>query len=193
MSFASKINPLKGESYCGDKALYFQNDTATVLVIIDGLGHGRYAEEAASLGEEIIGENIDKMPDEILRICDRELINTRGAAIGISKIENGLLYYSGVGNTRMMIVDEKQNLLYGDYGVVGKGVQKINLLTRELNENDLIIMFTDGLRENIKVVNSFNGKENNIEKLIDNIFWEYRKRTDDVGILIYQLRGCAYE
>jgi len=69
---------------CGDMAQSWALKDRTVLAIADGLGHGKYAAEAAVKAMDYIGKHLDGAPDRLFSGLQRDLRLTRGAAVAVA-------------------------------------------------------------------------------------------------------------
>lgn len=139
---------LAGEDVCGDgwgvKAL----QDAVTLMVIDGLGHGLFASEAAREGERIFSETKDWSPTSLLEAAHLALKKTRGAAMSIARIEFGkrLLSFAGVGNVSASIVAPgvSRSLAWHN-GTLGQQMQRLQEFTAPWNDNSILVMHSDGL------------------------------------------------
>lgn len=149
MQVAVSLRPLHAGPYCGDVVGYWSDGVTTTLAIIDGLGHGKFAEIAGKAALSFIENHLDQDVSEIFSGCSDAIRDTRGVAMGIARINEigGALTYSGVGNTRAMIIGKKTSRLSGNNGIVGVDYQKLSVENGRLDAGDLVFLYTDGLRE----------------------------------------------
>jgi anti-sigma regulatory factor (Ser/Thr protein kinase) len=106
---ASICLPMQGEQRCGDGWAASCAGTRTVLLAVDGLGHGAHAAEAADTAVRIFLANASRGPSEMLDLLHRGLRGTRGAAAAIAEIDAGRrkVHYAGVGNIAGNIVTDQ--------------------------------------------------------------------------------------
>jgi anti-sigma regulatory factor (Ser/Thr protein kinase) len=141
---------IAGEDVSGDGwGIKVSNDKDTVfLMVVDGLGHGVLASEAAREGERILAETKEISPKNILGEAHLALKKTRGAAMGIAKIEMGkrLLLFSGVGNVSASIVapGSSRSLAWHN-GTLGQQIARLQEFTVPWNDNSILVMHSDGL------------------------------------------------
>lgn len=140
--------PLAGEEACGDgwgaKVL---KDSLTVMVV-DGLGHGILASDAAREGERVFSTTKETSPQSILQEAHLALKKTRGAAMSIAKIEleKRLLLFAGVGNVSASIVSPgSSRSLAWHNGTLGQQMERLQEFTVPWNENSILVMHSDGL------------------------------------------------
>ncbi|MEJ2007957.1 MAG: SpoIIE family protein phosphatase [Acidobacteriota bacterium] len=88
---------MPGESICGDLHLVKPVDKGVLVVVADGLGHGRPAAEAAELAINVAAECENESLIRVLEHCNRKLRQTRGAVMSLAffnalDLEEGLDY-----------------------------------------------------------------------------------------------------
>ena len=139
-----------GELISGDHALWIWSEEALVVGVVDGLGHGPEAREAADRAIELMRERPLLAPERILEHCDAGLKGTRGAAMGIVRLErrSGALSHVCVGNIATRVCRPGQvDALGCSPGVLGIPRQQARTLRSEswLRPGELLVMHTDGL------------------------------------------------
>ncbi len=188
---AAAIRPLDGESYCGDAAGWWNVSSATVLTIIDGLGHGRHAQTAATAAMDYIAGHLEQPLPDLFSGCSNAIRGTRGVAAAVAAIDEktGLLTYAGIGNTRAMILGERTTRLSSNYGIVGVGYKKLTSESVQLPGSSVVLMFTDGLKEIIDVSKYGDLLSVDLDSLAWRILEDWSLPKDDAAILVYR-RGA---
>ncbi|HWG11692.1 MAG TPA: ATP-binding protein [Streptosporangiaceae bacterium] len=91
-----------GEQESGDAWGVAWGPGALTVVIMDGLGHGPEAAEAAAAGMNVLaaqyGQPSADDPVTLLGQLDRKLAGGRGAVAGVAQLSHGELAFGGVGN-----------------------------------------------------------------------------------------------
>jgi anti-sigma regulatory factor (Ser/Thr protein kinase) len=139
-----------GERISGDHALWIWSEEALVVGVADGLGHGPEAREAADLAMERMRERPLLAPEHILDHCDVGLRGTRGAAMGIVRLErrSGALSQVCMGNIATLVCRPGRVEIMGcSPGVLGIPRQQVRAIRSEswLRPGELLVMHTDGL------------------------------------------------
>ena len=121
---------------------------ATVLMVVDGLGHGILAAEAAREAERILAEAKTNSLHDILHDTHNALRKTRGAAFALAKIEweKGLVSFLGVGNISAAIVMAGSSRGMASYnGTVGQQMERVQVFTYPWNPGSVLVMHSDGI------------------------------------------------
>jgi anti-sigma regulatory factor (Ser/Thr protein kinase) len=179
--------PIKGEDVCGDGWGVKKTAESMLLMVVDGLGHGILAAEAAQEAQRIFRESRGDSPSPILQDSHDALKKTRGAAMAIASlnIETQLLSYAGVGNISASIVTPAGSRGMASHnGTVGHHLQRIQEFAFPWTGNSILVMYSDGLRSGWDL-NLYPGIWSKHPGLIAGILYRdfYRER-DDVTVLV---------
>lgn len=142
--------PPAGETHNGDAYFIRQDDDRILLAVIDGLGHGEGASDAARAAIESIGGNAGKPVESIMRAAHEALRPTRGAVIGLSAIDcsTRLIEYVGIGNTDFRVLGGGSTLKFISLnGTVGSRMDRLKVFKGELPKSCMLTMSTDGISE----------------------------------------------
>ncbi|MFL5321667.1 MAG: ATP-binding SpoIIE family protein phosphatase [Myxococcaceae bacterium] len=139
---------LKGEQVAGDGwALHERNGRATLLVV-DGLGHGRFAADAAGEAIRTFADHAAGNPEDILKELHAELRKTRGAAGAVAEMfcAEGRVSFSGVGNVAgTVLVAGKRHNLVSQNGTLGAESRRITVFDYPFPEDAVLVLATDGV------------------------------------------------
>jgi len=173
--------------HCGDEAGIWTDGSRQILCIVDGLGHGQGAERAAKAAMEYLARHYWEPLKEIFAGCDRAMRNTRGVAIGIATFNPDVetLTYAGIGNTRALLVDQPDIALKSDYGIVGGGYRILTPKTVPFSPGQVLVLFTDGIKENIDVGGYESEVKTNAAVLAQKIICDWATCTDDAAVLVF--------
>jgi anti-sigma regulatory factor (Ser/Thr protein kinase) len=140
--------PIHGEESCGDGWGIRHLADSLLVMVVDGLGHGVLAAEAAREAERVLSIAKAVSPQNILQDLHAALRKTRGAAVGVARIrpEQGLLTFAGVGNVSASIVSSGvSRSLASHNGTVGHQMPKLQEFTYPWNADSFLVMHSDGL------------------------------------------------
>ena len=141
----------EGETRSGDMAVFIGTSRGALVCVIDGLGHGPEAADAAELCASVVRERAEDEPADLLAECHQALLRTRGAVMTAVwfDLEQSLVSWAGVGNVDARLVRsgpelrEEVALVFG--GVLGYRMPRVRPATMPLERGDLLVMITDGI------------------------------------------------
>jgi negative regulator of sigma-B (phosphoserine phosphatase) len=145
--------PYKGLSICGDSFVIEEREGVLLTAVIDGLGHGYESSVAAELAVEVIKGCADLGVDAILRRCHEELRITRGAAVGILKVEaGGEGEFCGIGNIEVQALNGQAPSIFCLAGIVGHNLRASKVQRVVMKPGDIYCLMSDGIstRGNLK-------------------------------------------
>lgn len=148
IDFAVVSEPIRGEEFCGDGWAAHPSAERVVLMVADGLGHGILAAEAAREAELVLARAHQAPLSEIVNDMHAALKKTRGAALGIARIDvsRHLMAFAGVGNTSAVLVAPgSSRSMMSHNGTVGQNMQRLQEFTCPWNPDTILVMHSDGL------------------------------------------------
>lgn len=141
--------PYPGERVCGDGWAYHQTQERTVVFLVDGLGHGLPAAEAAEEAIAIFGKRATHAPADILSYVHEGLRKTRGAVAAVAEIlpTRKVLNYAGVGNTSASVISRQESKsLVSHSGTLGLATARIQEFKIDWPDDAILVMHSDGLQ-----------------------------------------------
>ena len=148
--------PIAGEVECGDGWGVRKFPDGMALMVVDGLGHGVLAAEAAREAEQILAHSTEQTPHNLMCDVHDALKKTRGAAAAVARIDTQQrrLHFSGIGNITGSIVSPGASRgLTSHNGIVGHQIQRIQEFAFPWNENSVLVMHSDGLASRWRLEN----------------------------------------
>ena len=143
--------PFDGEVACGDGWCVEQERDRAMVLLVDGLGHGPHAAEAADMATAAFREVFARPPREVVSLLHDALRSTRGAAVAVAEVRResdagARVTLCGVGNTVTAVMSERGPLaLPSMNGTAGLQVGKLHEFTQPLDRGSMMIMHTDGI------------------------------------------------
>lgn len=146
--WCAKSRALDGQGVSGDGFRLVEDGRTCVVAVIDGLGHGPEANDAATaIGAAIRADAAG--PAEIVERCHRAAQRTRGAAVAVAwvRVEEGILSLVGVGNVEVVVHRRGGASLrfVQQAGVVGYRLPRLRARTVQMGAGDWLLMATDGI------------------------------------------------
>jgi anti-sigma regulatory factor (Ser/Thr protein kinase) len=184
--------PKRDEDTCGDAWAVATGRGRNTVLIVDGLGHGPLAFDAAREGLRAFWEHASERPESILLAMHRQLGATRGAVAAVAEIgwAQGELRYAGAGNIAgiLMPVEGKSSSLVSCAGTVGHGVMRLREFTYPWRDDGLLILHSDGLSSHW-ALEPYPGLTRKDPSLIAGVLYrDFASRLDDVVVLV--VREC---
>lgn len=145
--------PYKGLTICGDSFVIEHRNGTVLAAVVDGLGHGYESSVAAVRATEVIRDCADLSVEAILRRCHQELRVTRGAALGLLKVQaGGEGEFCGIGNIEVQALHGRSPSVFCLAGIVGHNVRVSKTMTVAMQPGDIYCMTSDGVssRGNLK-------------------------------------------
>jgi anti-sigma regulatory factor (Ser/Thr protein kinase) len=178
--------PILGEWKNGDSwAASSQNGTRTVMVV-DGLGHGDPAHEAAVAACEAFAESKGSASMR-LQTVHNGLRHTRGAAVAIAELDPnaGVMRFAGVGNISAITVDRAaRRATVSIHGIAGHDMRALREFAYPWTRESTLIMHSDGVstRWNLDDYPGLIGRD---PALIAAVLWnDHRRHNDDSTIVV---------
>ena len=178
------------DPHCGDQCAYWQTGAKTTLCIVDGLGHGRHAEDAAKAAVRYVSSHLSTPLMDLFAGCDKALRTTRGVAMGIVVIDEtaGTLTYAGINNTRAMIAGPRPARFSSNYGIVGGRYKKLVPETVAVTPGDVVVLFSDGIPETIDLTR-YDVMRAELSPLARDILQDWALGTDDAAVFVARYLG----
>jgi phosphoserine phosphatase RsbX len=192
LRWAVSGRPLEGELLSGDVHVAAPTAAGALLAVIDGLGHGPEAAQAARAAAAVLAGEPEAPVDVLLERCHRALRRTRGAAITVVAFyaTQQRLDWIGVGNVEARVLRgsvedglEDQSLLLRG-GVVGYRVPPVRVATATVKAGDLLILASDGLDPGF---GDAVDREADPQAIADELLATHGRPTDDAIVLVARL------
>lgn len=139
-----------GESVSGDQWAIVRGTDSLSLMVVDGLGHGMRAHDAAREAVTVFLAHAQEQPGAILIRLHEALHSSRGAALAIARVDlrSSTVTYAGIGNVAGVIVrtDGQQHGLVSNNGTIGAESISVREFQYEWRTGETFIMHSDGLR-----------------------------------------------
>lgn len=133
----------------GDSFVILQWERFALAGVIDGLGHGLFAQKAAQTARQYVEQHYDQPLDSIFRGVQRACRATRGVVMALVRFDLGYQKFTvgSVGNIEVRLFGSTQHFgLIVRRGVVGLNAPKPVLLEHPWDSNCVLVMHSDGLR-----------------------------------------------
>lgn len=189
MKSAGFSRPFKGLSVCGDSFVIEERNGTFLAAVIDGLGHGFESWVAAEKAAEVIRANLDLSVEPILMRCHKELRATRGAAVGILKVEeDGQGQFCGVGNIEVQAMSGTAPSVFCLAGIVGHNLRTSKVMSFQMKPGDIYCVLSDGVSSRANLKSCLPGAPDDVAK---RIVEKFGKDHDDATALVMGYQADA--
>ncbi|MGW7312870.1 SpoIIE family protein phosphatase [Streptomyces sp. NPDC054865] len=173
------------EEHCGDAAAVIDTGRVRTAAVIDGLGHGPDAADAAHSALRSFRTNAEAGLPTMVTAMHRALRHTRGAAVAIVRLHADRAEYCGIGNVRMVSLSPQQvhHRVTGQPGVVGWRMPTPYARQLLLPAGSAILMHTDGIDQRWSHTPSDFVLRLPVPLLAVAIAHRYRRFRDDATVL----------
>ena len=186
--------PKAGEVVCGDAWTAVQQIDRSLILVVDGLGHGPEAARAAQVAIRLVQEHSTEPLARLLERLHRGLQHTRGAVVALARVDlsGQEMTFAGIGNMagRVIASDNPANGLYlmSHNGTVGYQIRKVQALTYPWSDNALLVLHSDGLATRWDL-RDYPGLTRRHPSLIAGVLYrDFARGLDDVIVVVARRR-----
>ncbi len=196
MEWAAVRRPHPAEQVCGDLPIALDVGSGAALFgVLDGLGHGSAAADAAERAAAVITETSTEPVDVVMQRCHAELTQTRGVAMTLAHIDfaTNTLSWAGIGNVTADLVAksptgvEIRSSALLAAGIVGYRMpQLLSPHQVPIGPGDLLIIASDGIAEDRFDSIDF---ATSTSAIAEQLVTRHGRDTDDALLLAARHRG----
>lgn len=181
-----------GEDVCGDAWAWRLRDGRLAILVVDGLGHGYPAHEAARTAVDVFRKSHENAPASVIEEIHLALRATRGAAAAMIAVDlaRGTAAYAGLGNIAGAVVPDgadRRNFISHN-GTAGHTAARIQEFNYVVPNASLIVMASDGLGTHWNL-NAYPGLWRHSATTVAAILYrDFSRRRDDVTVVVAKER-----
>jgi len=183
---------LRGESESGDQYLVQPFAEGILVAVVDGLGHGVEAAEAASIAVKTLQQQASEPIASLIQLCHQNLLHSRGVVMSVASFnhQDATMTWIGIGNVGGVLVraenrEQEREILLLRAGVVGNNLPDLRTSVVPVSPGDTLVLATDGIAEDFYQV----GVNDSPQKLADHVLATHIKGTDDAMVLVARFLG----
>ena len=138
-----------GEVVCGDSWITRWFADGWVCAVVDGLGHGVIASDAATAIIDAVRRAPARLsPVEIVEAAHQAAKPTRGAAFGVAVFDEaaGIVRFAGIGNIAAVVLNgaERRHLVSHN-GIIGHEYRKVSEFSHPWRPRSSLVLLSDGI------------------------------------------------
>lgn len=176
-----------GYTESGDRCLVRENGDNVLVCVVDGLGSGPAAAQAAQTAVDWVAAHDQAPLSQIVRGCHDALRHTRGAAVALVRMNMARreLTFVGVGNVEFYAWSAEPMRPISYAGIVGSRLPILREFQYHLSPGDVIFLHTDGISRRFALEDVIDrGGSVSPQQLAEAIARSYAKRNDDATLLV---------
>jgi anti-sigma regulatory factor (Ser/Thr protein kinase) len=187
LQIAGLAVPYPGERVCGDAWTFHQTAERMVVLLADGLGHGREAAEAAQEAIATFHKREEMSPSAILSYLHDALRKTRGAVAAVAEIRprEGFLNFAGVGNISASVLGGGgSRSLVSHNGTLGMVTSRIQEFKTPWAADSMLVLHSDGVQSKWDL-SSYAGLAARHPAIIGAaLLRDFRRQRDDASVVV---------
>ncbi|MDH4138225.1 MAG: SpoIIE family protein phosphatase [Anaerolineae bacterium] len=187
MEFGIVQRPKSGRNISGDAYLVKEEEEATLICLVDGLGSGEAAAEAAQAAIRCVEVSSTLPLSDIMAKCHQALRGTRGAVMALLRVSlaERTITYVGVGNIGIHVRSTALVKPISRNGIVGYRLPSLQEFTYPYTPGDLFVLHTDGISSRLTLDDTLWTEEaQDVQTLANAIDRSFGKENDDVTVLV---------
>jgi anti-sigma regulatory factor (Ser/Thr protein kinase) len=175
-----------GESECGDSWRLATGGNMTSLLVVDGLGHGTFAAQAARCVTVAFENGPLDSPREVLERAHRAAAGSRGAGAACARIgAEGQVTYAGIGNIGgCLLSHEGSQGLVSHAGTLGLRVSRMHQFDYRRTPRALLIMHSDGLSARWDLKSKAGPLQRHPAIIAAMLYRDYGRGRDDATVVV---------
>ncbi|MCW8195099.1 SpoIIE family protein phosphatase [Proteobacteria bacterium 005FR1] len=184
--------PHPDEQKSGDSALFVETESGFFAVVVDGVGHGAEARKAANRAVAFLRSRTDQALDTLIESCDRELRDTRGAALMLARYDrrSRQLETAGAGDIfgELHCASESArhfSVSQRSLGVVGAETRWHIVIDKlEVSAGSVLVLHSDGLKSRLELHEHRNLLRKHPAIIAEHLLKHCSRGTDDASALV---------
>ena len=191
IDYGVAISTAEGERQSGDEYVVHPFADGALVALVDGLGHGYEASQAARTAVETLKTYAGESVIALVRRCHGALRNTRGAAMSLAFFNavDSTITWMGIGNVSGVLIRpdsadlRRREILLIRSGVVGAALPLLRASVVAVCQADKLIFATDGVEAGFYDGININDSP---QEIADSVLNTHNKGTDDAMVLVTQ-------
>lgn len=179
--------PKPGEEVCGDNWWVEEHPRQSVILVVDGLGHGLRAEQASLEAVNAFRKHPGLSPTDLLIMLNATLRATRGAAVAVAEVNlaKQVVRFAGIGNIAATVYsagDVRRMVSYP--GTVGHEMRKVQEFSYPWMDGSILVLHTDGLSTRWNLDTYPGLRQRHPSVIAGMLYRDYVRGNDDVTVVV---------
>jgi len=183
--FGAVSVPLMGQDCCGDRWRLALDDDRVAMLLIDGLGHGPDAAQAAEAGAASFRGAPFGEPAEVLEKAHQSMCGTRGGAGACARVDRDGVAFAGIGNiTGSLVVGGKAKGMPSHNGTLGGPKRRLQQFQYRHTAGSLLVMHSDGLSARWNLEDRADLLDRHPSLVAAILYRDHARRRDDATVVV---------
>lgn len=178
---------IPGEQVSGDAWYSACTANRTLCAVVDGLGHGALAAQAAQLAVETIRTHAGASLTEQVDLAHRALRPTRGAALGIAEIlhDHAIVRFVGIGNIMASICQAGgSRSMVSQNGILGHQIRRVTEFQYPWSDSAMLVMCSDGINTHWDVTPYTGLAARDPSLIAATLYRDFSRGRDDTTVVV---------
>jgi phosphoserine phosphatase RsbX len=184
------------EHDCGDAHVVAFFEGGALVGVVDGLGHGWEAAQAAREAVSVLERHAAEPVAELVQRCHEALRRTRGAVMTVASFDarGSSMTWAGVGNVEALLLrgdpvaEPAREAVTLRGGVVGYQLPQVRASSLRVAPGDTLVMATDGIRSSFAADLR---RHERPQEMAEGILARHARRADDALVLVARYLGTT--
>ena len=156
-----------------------------IAAVVDGLGGGEEAARAARAAEQVIRQHPEWPLQELVQRSHVALHSTRGAVIGLLRldIQGYKVSYVGVGNIGAQVYSRQTIKPISKNGILGFRLPALLEMHYTYDPGDIFVLYSDGVSSRFALDGKIDIRQPP-QRIAEQILELYGKYTDDATVVV---------
>lgn len=175
-----------GENVSGDEYFFHQDPDSTLVALIDGLGSGYAAHEAAVRARECVAHHTAAPLPNLLERCHQAVHGTRGVVMMLMRVAHldNTVSFAGIGNIGVRVLGDSDIKPLSRNGIVGYRMTDVHEYSYPTTGKEVFILHSDGISTRFDVDEEWACRPGtDLYEIAEEIADSYGKE-DDVTVLV---------
>ena len=186
---------IEGETLNGDSWAVYAPAGRRIYLVVDGLGHGHYAAQAAAIAIGVADRAFAAEPgiaiSAVIQRMHQPMQSTRGAAVLLVSVDARQVLCCGVGNVVGVLCapDGTSRHLVSHNGTVGHRMARVQEFAYPWTPGTLLIMHSDGISAKWKLAQYPGVLQHSPAVIAAILYRDGARDRDDASVLVARLTG----
>lgn len=148
LAFGVATRPRPGYEQNGDAFVLRQWEESALVGVIDGLGHGQFAHQAAERARRYVESHYDSPLAQLFLGVGRACRETRGVVMALARFDwgQGKVAFASVGNIEVRIFPRSGRFAFlRQRGILGLNAPSVTVAEHSWAPADVMVLHSDGL------------------------------------------------